>query len=74
MQYILAIFVILLIVGYFVSKWITKKEKKRMEENDNIHTAKQKEFFKGEMDYRGRKTEADWREWFSDMLEENKNN
>jgi hypothetical protein len=67
MQYILAILGLLLIIGYFISRWIKKKQDKVDEANEVQFTKKQKEFFEGKQyDYKGRKTSADWASWFDE--------
>jgi hypothetical protein len=74
MQYILAIFGILLIIGYIISKWIKRKQKQIDDNNEAIHTRKQKEFFEGKSyDYKGRKTSADWAEWFDQTANSSEN-
>lgn len=78
MQYMFGILIICAICFYGgaeVGKWLKKRNtKKKIDKaiDEEFHTPQQKDFFKGSMDYRGRKTEGDWKKWYSDIL--NKDN
>lgn len=66
MPYILITLAVLAAISILL-RVSNKKQKKVDDDNANILADnKEKEYF-----YRGRKTESDWREWFSDILKNN---
>jgi hypothetical protein len=74
MLYILSLLGLLLVIGYFISRRMKKKQKKIDDINETLYTKKQKEFFEGKSyDYKGRKTSADWAEWFDQTANSSEN-